>query len=117
MKQKIFALTLVGLSIAVPFVALAQVTQPIPSVQPRIDITDVGTFLALLNRIVGYIFTILMIVAVIFILRAAFTYLTAGGDPARVGTAHNSLIYAAVAIAVGIVAYSVPLIVSSLLSR
>lgn len=83
---------------------------PIP--QPRTDIVDI---FSVLNKIVYWIFIILIIVAVIFILMAAFTYLTAGGDQAKIGKAHNSLIYAAVAIAVGIVSYSVPKIVEALL--
>lgn len=118
MKSKILVLSLVGFSLAAPLLVLAQQQVPqqqVPVPQPRTDITTVDQLFTLLNRIVGWVFTILMIVAVIFILRAAFTYLTAGGDPAKVGIAQSALIYAAVAIAVGIVAYSVPRLIEALL--
>jgi len=49
-----------------------------------------------------------------FILYAAFIYLTAGGDPEKVKTASNQLIYAAVAIAVALVAQGIRFIVAQL---
>ncbi len=63
--------------------------------------TDVYT---ILNTIVNWFFAILIILAVFFIFVAAFYYLTAAGDAEKVKTAHATLIYALVAIAVALLA-------------
>jgi hypothetical protein len=57
----------------------------------------------IVNRITDWIFAILMTAAVVFILLAAFKYLTSKGGE-EVTTAHKMLIWAMVAIAVGILA-------------
>jgi len=111
MKQKLLALSLVGISL-LPYAALAQVQVASPS---PVEVRDIGDLLDAVNRIVNIIFTALMIAAVIFILLAAFGYLTAAGDPAKVSKAQNMLIYAGVAIAVGLVAFSIPIVVRSIL--
>jgi hypothetical protein len=46
---------------------------------------------------------------------AAFKYLTASGDPEKVKGAGNTLLYAAIAIGVALLARAVPLVVSSFL--
>ncbi len=57
----------------------------------------------LLDRITDWIFAILLTISVIFVLLAAFKYLTSKGGEG-VSDAHKMLIWAAVAIAVGILA-------------
>ncbi|MEK7635830.1 MAG: hypothetical protein AAB405_01940 [Patescibacteria group bacterium] len=77
---------------------------------------QVGTMTELLNKITGvikWIYTIFFILAGIFILAAAFTYLTAQGDPEKVGKAKSQIIYAIVAIVVALIALSIPAIVKS----
>ena len=64
--------------------------------------------------IVGWFFTGLIVLAVVFVLVAAFKYLTASGDPEKVKAASHQLIYAAVAIVVAIFARGFPLIIASL---
>ena len=92
-----------------PFAAFAQRTSLPPS--PFTSLTD---FILVLCSIAGWIFVFLVIVAIIFVLLAAFNYLTAGGDPEKVKTASNELIYAAIAIAVGLLARGLPLLVSGI---
>jgi len=91
------------------FAAIAGVT-PIP--------TPVTTFLQLVNvleSLANIIFTLLMIAAVIAILYAAFNYLTAGGDTNKVSTANNMVLYAALAIAVGVLAKGIPIVVRTVM--
>ena len=64
--------------------------------------------------IVDYLFTLALIVGIGAALWAAFQYMTAGGDATKVSGAHKTLTYAAVGIAVAILAGSVPGIVASL---
>jgi magnesium-transporting ATPase (P-type) len=63
--------------------------------------------------IFNYAFFALLLAAVGFVLYAAFRYLTAAGDPAKVTVANKTLIFAAVAIAVALVARAVPVIVGN----
>ena len=71
-------------------------------------------FFEILNVRLRFIF--LMVLAVIFIIWAAFNYLRAGGEPEKVKEAGNQLIYAAVAVAVALFARGFPLLVGGFLS-
>jgi hypothetical protein len=114
MKQKLFALALLGTSL-LPLAAFAQV--PGFDVPEPVDIRTIEELLRVIEYIADVIFTVLMIVAVILILIAAFHYLTAAGDPTKVKKAHDMLIYAAVAIAVGLIAKGITFIVRTILQR
>ncbi len=65
--------------------------------------------------IVGWLFTFLVILAIVFVLVAAFKYLTGSGDPEKIKGASHQLIYAALAIVIAIFARSVPNIIGSFL--
>lgn len=109
MQQKFFELGLRSasiLSVSAPFLALAQT--PLPPGK------DIGTVLQIFCTLANWAFTFLVVLAVIFVVWAAFNYLTAAGDPEKVKAASHRLIYAAVAIAVAILARSVPLIVGTI---
>src|SRR3989344_3624455 len=85
------------------------------TLSPQPLVTSVGGVYDLLCRIIDVLFTLLVILAVAFVVFAAFKYLTAGGDPEKVKTANHVVIYAAVAVVVALLAKSVPLIVGSFL--
>jgi len=70
--------------------------------------------LAILNRLLQWLYTIFFIIAVMMIIWAAFSFLTAGGDEEKIAKARTSFIYAVVAIAVAVVAASVRFVVQSL---
>lgn len=80
---------------------------------PPVSISTIGGFAQLLCTVAGWLFVFLIILSVIFIILAAFNYLTASGDPEKVKTASHQLIYAVVAIVVAVLARAVPLIVTS----
>jgi hypothetical protein len=52
----------------------------------------------------------------VFILIAAFSFLTSAGNPEKVASARQMIVYAVVAIAIGALAYGIPLIVKQLLT-
>lgn len=58
-------------------------------------------------------FGLLILLAIIFILVAAFKYLTAAGDPQKVKDASGYVIYAAIAVAVALLAKGIPALVGS----
>jgi fumarate reductase subunit D len=95
-------------AIALPVLALAQGTLP-PS--PIVDVNGFKTFIC--TTLVGWMFTFLIVLAIIFILIAAYKYLTAAGDPEKVKSASHTLIYAAIAVAVALLARGIPLIVGT----
>jgi hypothetical protein len=75
------------------------------------------TVYSILSNIISIAFYILMFLAVLFIIFAAFKYLTAQGNPENLETAQRMLLYAVVAIVVGLLARSVPLIISSFVNN
>ena len=70
-------------------------------------ITTAAGFVAIIKVITDWIFVILLLVAVIFIVLAGFQFITGGGDPAQISGARTKLIYAAVGIAVAVLARGV----------
>ncbi len=84
---------------------------------PPAAITNVSDFIDLLYSIANLIFTVFIILAVIFILMAAFKYLTASAKPEEIKKAHTMLIYAAVAVAVAVLAPGIVNIIEAFASK
>ena len=105
--------------LALPVLAFAQNTPAPPSAPsnvPQSGITSVGAVLNLLCVVFAWAFYFLIVLAVIFVIVAAFKYLTAAGDPEKVKSAGATLLYAAIAIGVALLARAVPLVVGSFLN-
>jgi len=90
MKKILVGITLVTL-IAAPALVAAQNDKV-----EEIDIIDA------LESLVDWLFTILLIVAAIFLVIAAFTFITASGDPEKIGKARNFVLYALIGVAVAV---------------
>jgi len=103
-----FSLASLTLGVLLPAMVFAQI-QPIPT-----PIQSFQGLIDLMNRIANVIFTVLMVVAVVFILLAAFNYLTAMGSADKVATANRMILYSAVAIAVALLSKALPLVVRSI---
>jgi len=112
MTKKIVLLGAGVATLILPLATMAQIESTPPS-----PVTSVGGIVDVLNFVIRIIFTVLMIVAIAFILYAAFKYLTAMGDPAKITDAHRALLGAAIAIAVALLATGVRAIVNSVLTR
>ena len=78
---------------------------------------SVSDVMNLLTKAVTYLYTAFYIVAVGYILWAAFTFLQAGGDAKKVEEAKNKLKYAVIAIVIALVASGVSKILSGFLSN
>lgn len=106
-------------SLLLPFAAWAQGTGGTggtgdgPPELPEGTIQSYGDVESLLLTVANWIFGILILLAVVFVLVAAFRYLTAAGDPEKVKSASNTLIYAAIAVAVALLARGIPALVGS----
>lgn len=87
----------------------------IPGVQNQPNVNTVNDLLVIVRNIVRIIYIIFFILAVVFIIVAAFVYLTSAGKPENTKKARDMIIYAAIAIAVALLAVSVQFIVSNFL--
>ncbi|MCK4453850.1 hypothetical protein KAU51_00655 [Candidatus Parcubacteria bacterium] len=94
MKKIISALVLMSL-LALPVIVLAQAA---PEDPPDVEIW------AALDTITTYLFGLLIIIAVIFLILAAVQYVTASGDPEKIKSAHQKVLYALIGIIVGVLA-------------
>jgi len=105
------------LALALPALAFAQSiptpSAPVQTNVPQGNITSLQGVLQTFCTVFSWAFYFLIVLAVIFIVIAAFKYLTAAGDPEKVKSAGTMLIYTAVAIGVALLARAVPLVVGS----
>jgi hypothetical protein len=100
---------------ALPLTSFAAINIPNQGQVPQ-GVTSFGGFIEIFKTLITWIFTLLLIFAVLFIIMAAFTYLTAGGDEEKVQKAHQKIIYAVIAIAVAFLAQGVSYVVGELLN-
>lgn len=82
---------------------------------PGSTLTVTGWF-GILNQVVSWVYRIFFVVAALFIIIAAFYYLTAQGNPEKVGEAKNMIIYAVVAIVVALIAVGIDVMIRTFLS-
>jgi uncharacterized membrane protein len=107
-----------ALSLLLPALAFAQAPPGPPPTSgsiPGASVTSISGVLGLICNFFGWAFFFLIALVVIFVIVAAFRYLTAAGDPEKVKKAGSTLLYAAVAVGVALLARAIPLIVSSFL--
>ena len=120
---KEFSPSIIALVFSVPVLAFAQsgLGPPPPGggitpvSVPQGNINSLSGVLQIMCNVFGWAFYFLIILAVIFVIVAAFKYLTAAGDPEKVKSAGTMLIYTAIAIVVALLAKAVPLVVGSFL--
>ncbi len=114
MKRLLLTLALLALA-ATPLFALAG-----PGDVPagfELDDTLVGgptEVLVIINTVIDWIFTIVLIISVIIMLIAAFKYLTGGSNEENIQTAHRMLLWAVVGIAVALLAQAMITLVREL---
>ncbi|MDP3974966.1 MAG: hypothetical protein Q8P88_01610 [Candidatus Jorgensenbacteria bacterium] len=101
-NKKIVSAVAVGVALATPLIGFAQP-------QTVRGVTD------LLNDALAIVQYVFFVVAAIMIIIAAFKYLTAQGDPEKVGVARQMVIYAVIAIAVALLALVVGAIAANFL--
>lgn len=79
-------------------------------------IKNVDNIYEILRRVVQYAYTLFFILAVLFILIAAFNFLTAKGDSAKVQSARSQITWAAVAIVIALISVGAAEIIKSFIS-
>ena len=115
MKLNIFKFAAMGAlvvsAVAFPFVAAATVSD---LSQYSLAGSDYAVS-SLIDQILSYVFGILIIVATVLILYAAFLYMTAGGSEDNIATAKKYIIYAVIGLAIAFLARAIVGVVTGLL--
>lgn len=90
-----------------------------PGFDPKTAIvgTGEGAVQTLGAKIANIFGTIIMAISVIMILYAALMFLTAGGDGEKITSARSTLIYALIGVAVALLAYVLPNIISGFIQN
>ena len=95
---------------AFPVVAMAQIAPPAAVV------TTYGGVIDIIKNATAWLFGILLVAAVVFLIYAAFLYLTSGGEEEKTKKAKSYVIYAVIAIGIGILAQAIVALVGSFLN-
>jgi len=82
-----------------------------------IKISSIDDILRIIQNISQWMYRIILVLVVIFVLLAAFTFLTAGEKTENVKKAKHQLTYAVIAIIVAILAFSISTIVQNILTK
>ncbi len=110
--QKI-SLIILSLCVLLPSLSLAAASPlPKPGSAKIETAEDIG---GLINDVATFLYGLLLAVAVIFGLIAAFGYLTSAGDSTKIGKASKQLLFAAVAIVVAIAAWGLSKLIPNIL--
>jgi len=99
MNKKIFILSLLFLFL--PVLALAQFVPPVLGAVPA------GGIIGIVNISLTLVWIIFVAIAVIMFVVAGIQFLTAQGDPSKIATARQSVIWGSVGIVVALIAFSV----------
>ncbi len=96
-------------ALALPLLALAQGSTDVPIQAAPTNITSVPALLGKVCTAINFLFTGLIILSIFFVLLAAYKYLTARGEAEKITEANHEILYAAIAVGIGIVAKGVPI--------
>ncbi len=112
MKNKISILGAIAGS-ALPFVSWA-ISGPGSPELPPVDEVSFGTVSGVFCTVVGWFFTLLVLLAIIYVLWAAYNYLTSNGDEEKIKKANHMLFYAAIALIVAILSRGLPFFIAAM---
>jgi len=110
MKRNLAILILTCL-LLMPVSLLAAEPEKPPADPP---ITSLHQLVNVIDKLGEWLFAIIFALAVIFVLVSAFQFLTAAGNPEKITSARQILIYALIAVAVAVIAWGLPKLIKKL---
>ncbi len=113
----LFFLLSVCFFIASPLVILAQEIDVGPPDVPPPPISDLSEFQSTLEDVVRFVGTVFWILTVLFLVIAAFYYLTSAGSEDKIKKGKSVLKYAIIAIVIALFANGASLLISNILVR
>ena len=115
-KLQGFLLTLPLSYILIGTVTVSAAILKLPEPQAT-DKTAEGFVTHYSTLLLNWMFTFLIIFSVVYVVLAAWKYLTAAGDSKKAAEARGYIWYAAIAVAIAILAKGVPMIVANVLGQ
>ena len=79
------------------------------------NISNIQNFIC--TFIFSWLFTAAVLLVIFFVLMAAYRYMTAGDNADQIQTANKTLIYAAIGLAIAILARTVPIMIGALVTN
>ena len=79
-------------------------------------VTSGSGLVGLVQSLTNWLFVGFLLTAVVFVIMAAFQFLTGGGDPVSTGAARKKLMWAAIAVIIAVLARAVPLVVQKIIT-
>lgn len=116
MKSFFYSLAASGLLLATNVAQAAQKFEAIPDPSRTILKKGPTGVIVLIETITNWLFVFLLVLAVLFIILAAYKYMFSEGGEEGVSAAHKMLIYAVVAIAVAFLAKGIVFVVRQLVT-
>ena len=114
MKKVLVSLTLIGL-LAIPVMTSAWCIMGFgttcaeqPEAAPSTDV------IVILDSLTNWLFAILLVIAAIWIILAAFMFVTAAGDPDKTKKARDFVLYALIGVLVGFAAKGLVMLVENI---
>jgi len=112
----VFAMGIAGTAVAVSHPTTTGGLSDLASKEPDANIRDLPALVAKIDNVTNLIFVLLLAASVIFIIIAAFQFVTAGGKPESISEARQKIIFAVVGIAIAVFAKSIPFVITSFLN-
>ncbi len=112
MNKKIAIVVASAMLMSLPLLSFAQLDNNqlgTPATDASLNVTDI------INIVLNLIWPLFIGFAVIMFLVAGFMFLVAQGDPAKIATARNAVLWGIVGVAMGVLAFSLPFIVKNTL--
>lgn len=97
------------------FLIFAVLLIPVSGFAQDSPVKSVNNVIKILEKIVGWTYTIFFIAAAFFILMAAFKFLSVGDNPEKLSQAKKQIIYAVIAIIVALLSVSFDAIIKDFL--
>ena len=101
--------------ILLSLIAITFLSIPLIGLAVPVEEAPVIEFDTAVTRVMNLLFTVLMLVAAIFVLIAAFMFLMAGGDPEKVNKARDYILYALIGVVVAFIARGLVLFVKTVM--
>jgi type IV secretion system pilin len=109
--KKILSLVFIASLLVVPVTALAADIDG-----TALPDTTASSVNSAITKIGDILFGVLLLIALIYILLAAISFITAGGDPEKVKGAQNKILYALIGIGVAILAKGLIALIQSIIT-
>ncbi len=105
---KDWSASIVGILTVLFTTGTANAADPLPAY-----ITSTDQVVKLLCNALGWMFWALMVLGIAMFIVGGYLYATSSGEAEKVGKATKTLLYAAIAIAVGLIARGIPVLVAT----